>query len=144
MNAFWIALLSVACLMVANILLAALHLIPGFPLDGGRILRAILWDRWNDLARATRVVSRIGNGLAVFFMIFGLIQFISAIIQSLVGQSYFAGLLFMVGLFMKQSARALATRRGYAQDGANRGTMDHLPSHGHGQQAWRSGLSARG
>jgi len=86
-----------ACLLVANGLLAALHMIPGFPLDGGRVLRAILWDRWNDMARATRVVSQIGNGLALFFLIFGILQF-------LVTQNLFAGLIFFIGLFMKQSA----------------------------------------
>ncbi len=86
-----------ACLLIANGLLAVLHMIPGFPLDGGRVLRAVLWDRWNDMARATRVVSQIGNSLALFFMIFGILQF-------LVTQNLFAGLIFLIGLFMKQSA----------------------------------------
>jgi len=86
-----------AYLASANFLLAAVHMIPGFPLDGGRILRAILWDRWNDMARATRIVSQIGNGLGLFFIIFGILQF-------LVTQSMVAGLLFLVGLFMKQSS----------------------------------------
>ncbi len=86
-----------ACLLIANGFLAALHMIPGFPLDGGRVLRAVLWDRWNDMARATRVVSQIGNSLALFFMIFGILQF-------LVTQNFIAGLFFLIGLFMKQSA----------------------------------------
>ncbi len=86
-----------AYLTAANFILAALHMIPGFPLDGGSVLRAILWDRWNDVGRATRVVSRIGNSLALFCIIFGILQFI-------VSQSLFSGLLFVVGLFMKQSA----------------------------------------
>lgn len=82
----------------ANILLAVLNLIPGFPLDGGRILRAFLWDRWNDMARATKVVSKIGNTVALFLIIFGVLQF-------LVTQSLIFGLwLIFVGLFMKQSA----------------------------------------
>ncbi|MBN2321673.1 MAG: site-2 protease family protein [Acidobacteria bacterium] len=86
-----------ACLLVANGLLAGLHMIPGFPLDGGRVLRAILWDRWNDIARATRVVSQIGNSLALFFIIFGILQF-------LLTQNLFSALFFFIGLFMKQSA----------------------------------------
>lgn len=86
-----------ACLMLSNGILAALHMIPGFPLDGGRVLRAILWDRWNDMARATRVVSQIGNGLALFFIILGILQF-------LVLQNLFSVLLFIIGLFMKQAA----------------------------------------
>jgi Zn-dependent protease len=83
----------------ANFILAAVHMIPGFPLDGGRILRAILWDRWNDPSRATKVVSQIGNGLGLFFIIFGVLQF-------LVTQNLFAGLIFLVGIFMKQSSAA--------------------------------------
>jgi Zn-dependent protease len=86
-----------AYLMVANFILAGLHMIPGFPLDGGSALRAILWDRWNDVARATRVVSQLGNGLALFFLIFGILQFIAT-------QSLLSGFLFILGLFMKLSA----------------------------------------
>jgi Zn-dependent protease/predicted transcriptional regulator len=86
------------CLAWANIALAVLNMIPGFPLDGGRILRAFLWDRWDDRARATKVVSQIGNAFALFLIIFGVLQF-------LVTQSLISGLwLIFVGLFMKQSA----------------------------------------
>lgn len=82
----------------ANILLALLNLIPGFPLDGGRILRAFLWDHWDDMARATRVVSRIGNAFALFLIILGVLQF-------LLTRSLLSGLwLVFIGMFMKQSA----------------------------------------
>ncbi len=82
----------------ANILLGLFNLIPGFPLDGGRILRAFLWDRWNDISRATKVVSQFGNAFAVFVIIFGVLQF-------LLTQSLISGLwIIFVGLFMKQSA----------------------------------------
>jgi Zn-dependent protease/predicted transcriptional regulator len=82
----------------ANVILAIFNMIPGFPLDGGRILRAILWDRWNDMARATKVVSQIGNGFALFLILFGMLQF-------LVTQSLISGLwLIFIGLFLKQSA----------------------------------------
>jgi CBS domain-containing protein len=86
------------CLGLANIGISALNLIPGFPLDGGRILRAFLWDRWNDVGRATQVVSRIGNSFALCLILLGILQF--AITQSIM-----AGLwLVFIGLFMKQSA----------------------------------------
>jgi Zn-dependent protease/predicted transcriptional regulator len=85
-------------LSAANIILAIFNMIPGFPLDGGRILRAILWDRWRNIARATRVVSQIGNAFAVFLIILGVLTFLLA-------QSFLAGLWFvLIGLFMKQSA----------------------------------------
>jgi Zn-dependent protease/predicted transcriptional regulator len=100
---FWLKQLTTpvagiaACLIVANGTLAVIHMIPGFPLDGGRVLRAILWDRWGDRARATKVVSRVGNALALFFIIFGIL--LLPVIQSL-----FSILLVIIGLFMKMAA----------------------------------------
>ncbi len=85
-------------LALSNVLLAVFNLIPGFPLDGGRILRAILWDRWDDIARATKVVSQIGNAFALFLIILGALQFF--LTQSLVSGLWF----IFIGLFMKQSA----------------------------------------
>jgi len=96
----------------ANIILAVLNMIPGFPLDGGRILRAFLWDRWDDMARATKVVSRLGNAFALFLIIFGALLF-------LITQNLISGLwLIFIGLFMKQSAagsyQAVMLRRALA------------------------------
>jgi Zn-dependent protease/predicted transcriptional regulator len=85
-------------LSAANVLLAIFNMIPGFPLDGGRILRAILWDRWDDMTRATKVVSQIGSGFAHFLIILGALQFLFA-------QNVISGLWFIfIGWFMRQSA----------------------------------------
>ncbi len=85
-------------LACGNIVLAVFNMIPGFPLDGGRILRAFLWDRWDDMARATKIVSQIGSSFALFLIIFGIVQFLAT-------QSLILALLFLLtGLFMKQSA----------------------------------------
>jgi Zn-dependent protease/predicted transcriptional regulator len=82
----------------ANAILALFNLIPGFPLDGGRILRAILWDRWNDTGRATKVVSQIGNAFALLLIALGVALFLLA-------KDLISGLWFIfIGLFMKQSA----------------------------------------
>jgi Zn-dependent protease/predicted transcriptional regulator len=90
--------LIASLLGLANVLVAVFNLIPGFPLDGGRILRAILWDHWNDMGRATKVVSQLGNAFAIFLILFGFLMF-------LVTQSILAGLwIVFIGLFMKQSA----------------------------------------
>lgn len=88
-----------AWLSFVNIGLLSIHnLIPGFPLDGGRILRAFLWDRWDDMSRATRVVSQIGSGFGLVLIALGVLLLISS-------RVVVAGLWFIfVGFFMKQSA----------------------------------------
>jgi CBS domain-containing protein len=54
-----------------NILLAIFNLLPGFPLDGGRILRAALWGWRKSLRWATRVASRVGSIFGILLMILG-------------------------------------------------------------------------
>ncbi len=58
-------------LMIINIVLAVFNLIPAFPLDGGRMLRAALWWRQGDLGKATRIASLLGAGLGIALMAFG-------------------------------------------------------------------------
>jgi Zn-dependent protease/predicted transcriptional regulator len=61
-----------------NILLGVFNLIPGFPLDGGRVLRSIIWWKNNDLKKATRIAAGIGQAIGYIFIIGGIfIIFIS-------------------------------------------------------------------
>ena len=89
----------IAYLAVINLFLGAFNLIPGFPLDGGRVLRSIIWGSTGNLARATNIAGIVGQtfgwiliGLGVFFIFWA---------------SLFTGLwLAFIGWFLNSSADA--------------------------------------
>ena len=58
-----------------NLLLAAFNMIPGFPLDGGRVLRAILWWIMGSVERSTRAAARVGQVIAALFIAYGVFRF---------------------------------------------------------------------
>lgn len=57
-----------------NLAVALFNLLPGFPLDGGRVLRAVLWARTGDSRRATRIAAGAGQALAYGFIAMGALQ----------------------------------------------------------------------
>lgn len=61
---------------ISNISLGLFNLIPAFPIDGGRILRAFLWYRKRDILSATKIASRVGSYLAYGLMAYGFLQII--------------------------------------------------------------------
>jgi Zn-dependent protease/CBS domain-containing protein len=81
-----------------NGLLAAFNLLPAFPLDGGRVLRAILWGLRKNLRWATRVSSSVGFGFGVLFILLGIFQFLTG---RVVGGIWF----FLIGMFLQNAAR---------------------------------------
>jgi Zn-dependent protease/CBS domain-containing protein len=82
-----------------NLVLAAFNLLPAFPLDGGRVLRAVLWGLWDDLRRATRVASSLGAILGAGLMVFGALQFF-------LGRSAGGLWTLVIGLFVRGAARS--------------------------------------
>jgi Zn-dependent protease/CBS domain-containing protein len=82
-----------------NWILAAFNLIPAFPLDGGRVLRAALWHFQKDIGRATRIASTIGSGFGILLMALGVYRlffgdFISAVWY------------FLIGMFLRGASQA--------------------------------------
>jgi len=55
-----------------NLILGIFNLIPGFPMDGGRVLRSIIWGKKKDYFYATQKASSVGRGIALFLIFFGL------------------------------------------------------------------------
>ena len=60
---------------VINLGLAVFNMIPGFPLDGGRVLRAVVWWATGDVVRATRIAARTGHLVALGLIVLGIFRF---------------------------------------------------------------------
>ncbi|MBK7704252.1 MAG: site-2 protease family protein [Acidobacteria bacterium] len=84
-----------------NFMLAVFNMFPGYPLDGGRVLRAYLWRRGMDLNEATIVTGKFGKVIAGSLMAFGLIV-------SVLRGDFFTGFWsILVGYFLYDSARGI-------------------------------------
>jgi len=92
----WVAVLQ--WLGYINLALAVFNMIPGFPLDGGRVLRALLWKASGNARRATRIAGGIGQVVAAAFILYGLL--------TVLGGGGFGGLwLAFIGWFLLDAAR---------------------------------------
>jgi Zn-dependent protease/CBS domain-containing protein len=84
---------------IINLFLGIFNLLPGFPLDGGRVLRSIIWSSTNSLIRATNIATRIGQLFGWALIGVGLFLMISV--------SFFNGLwVAFIGWFLNSSADA--------------------------------------
>lgn len=86
-------------LAIINVALAVFNLLPGFPLDGGRLLRAHFWRRSGSLPRATARAADWGKGIAVGLMVLGALEIFGG---ALVGGFW----LILIGLFLRGAAQA--------------------------------------
>jgi Zn-dependent protease len=85
-----------------NLLLAIFNLVPAFPMDGGRVLRAALWGWLGDLARATNIAARVGRVVAFMILILGVLQ--------LFGGNFGGLWLVLIGWFIMQAGTAGAAQ----------------------------------
>ena len=88
-------------LMLSNFLLAVFNLFPGYPLDGGRVLRAYLWQNGKDLNEATILTGRCGQVIAVGLMVLGAVFVIAR------GQFFMGAWAILTGVFLFDSAKSI-------------------------------------
>jgi Zn-dependent protease len=92
----WMAMLR--WLGYINLSLAAFNLLPGYPLDGGRVLRALIWWKTGDADRSTQAAARVGQVVAFGFIALGLFQYFRG---AGIGGLWIA----FIGWFLLQAAR---------------------------------------
>jgi CBS domain-containing protein len=81
-----------------NFILAVFNLIPAFPLDGGRVLRSILWGAKHNLKWATHIASTMGSAFGIILMVLGIISFISG--------DFIGGIWsFLIGTFIRGASQ---------------------------------------
>ena len=80
-----------------NVVIAAFNMLPGFPLDGGRVFRSIVWARNRNLLQATRIASNVGQFVAFALMAAGAVQFLFGFV---IGGLW----MFLIGLFLRSAS----------------------------------------
>jgi Zn-dependent protease/predicted transcriptional regulator len=90
-----------------NLSLAAFNMLPGYPLDGGRVLRAIIWWKTGDADRSTKAAARVGQVVAFAFIAFGMFRYF--------GGAGIGGLwIAFIGWFLLQASRESYVQVGLA------------------------------
>ncbi len=108
-------------LALTNFLIAIFNLFPGYPLDGGRVLRAYLWKQGKDLNEATILTGRCGQVISIVMIVLGLIL---AVFRS----EYFTGFwAALVGFFLLDSATSII-REVSSEDNLRVDTLMGLPA----------------
>ena len=91
-------------LALINLVLALFNLVPAFPLDGGRILRAVLWQRTGDLSGATQTAARSGAFFGYFLIVLGVLSLFH-------GQQIGGLWQILIGVFLLVAAKSSAQQQ---------------------------------
>lgn len=121
--AMWLALV--------NLVLGLFNLLPGAPLDGGRLVRAYLWRRHGDSVRAAIGAARAGRGVAIILITLGLAEFLAG---GLIGGVWLA----FIGWFIFAAAREEETQVMTQQVLAGVHVADAMTAHPHSAPGWIS------
>jgi Zn-dependent protease len=100
-----------------NILLAIFNMIPGYPLDGGRVLRSIIWWSNHNQQRATQFAARVGQVVAFLFILYGLFRFF-------LGANWGGLWLALIGCFLLEASRSSYTQVSWMADLRGRSVRD--------------------
>ncbi len=96
-------------LALINLVLAVFNMLPAYPLDGGRVLRSLLWAIKGNMRWATRIASNIGSGFGIFLIVMGIYNVL--FVGNFIGGMWW----FLIGLFLYNAAQLsyqqLITRR---------------------------------
>ncbi|HEX6326191.1 MAG TPA: site-2 protease family protein [Jiangellaceae bacterium] len=142
--AFWLATVAVSAadwpiflpavlswLAFMNVALAVFNLLPGAPLDGGRVLHAVLWWRYGDRARADQAAKRSGEVLGVVLIAIGVFE---AVALAWAGGLWLA----LIGWFLVSAARSEASARAARDRLAGLRVRDIMTPHPDSAPGWVS------
>ncbi len=116
-------------LAVINLLLGVFNLLPGAPLDGGRVLRAVLWRRHGDSVRASISAARAGRVVAFILIAWGLAEFVAG---GIIGGVWLA----FIGWFIFAASREEETRITTRQIFTGLRVADAMTARPHTAPAW--------
>lgn len=88
-----------------NLMLLIFNLLPGFPMDGGRVLRAILWWRSGDMLKATRTAAAAGRVFGIILIVLGGLNIVGALSVGRLELMLLAGLPIIIGMKLRQWGR---------------------------------------
>jgi Zn-dependent protease len=91
--------LVTAWLAMINLVLAVFNMVPAFPLDGGRVLRAYLWNRRGDVRSATHTAARVGGAFGALLIGLGVV---TVVLGDFISGMWW----FLIGMFLRGAARS--------------------------------------